>query len=214
MSSRDHLTHDLLVRRIDDELSGAESTLVESHLSQCDECRQRYQELRSISIRVESAVTEIVPENWPETWNTQREALSRALESHERQAAFPHPREALRRFGWGMAIAATLAAGALLGPQRTHRVKFGAMVAQDAQTGAAFEVDGERFIALPYSNPDLPLTAPHIVQMQVPVSSLADAGIIFEPVSNQVSAPDRSVLADVLLGLDGQPLGVHVLDVE
>lgn len=218
MSNRDHLTDDLLVRLVDDELSGAESILVESHLSQCEECTQRYHELRSVCIRVESAVTaiapEISPENFPENFNDQRDSLSRALELRERQAAFPRPRKALRRFGWGMAIAATLAAGALLGPQWTHRVKFVGMVAQDAQTGAAFEVDGERFIALPYSNPDLPLTAPHIVQMQVPVSSLADAGIVFEPVSNEVSAPDRSVLADVLLGIDGQPLGVHVLDVE
>jgi hypothetical protein len=85
---------------------------------------------------------------------------------------------------------------------------------QEIQSGASFEVDGETFVALPYSNPDLPLTAPHIVRMQVPVASLADAGITFEPVSSEVSSPDRSVLADVLLGIDGQPLGVHVLNAE
>jgi hypothetical protein len=77
-----------------------------------------------------------------------------------------------------------------------------------------FEVAGELFSPLPYSNPDLPIGAPHIVRMQVPVSSLSDAGIAFEPVSNQALTADSSVLADVLLGMDGQPLGVHVLGVE
>ncbi len=210
MSDRDHLANDVLVRMIDDELSRTETLLAESHLSRCEECRQRYQELRSVSVRVESAVTAWASENSSEL----RESLFQALEAREREAALPRPRKALRRFGFGMAIAATLAVGALLGPQWTHRGKVGGLESQDAQGGAAFEVDGEKFVALPYSNPDLPLTASHIVQMQVPVSSLADAGIVFEPVSNEVFASDRSVLADVLLGMDGQPLGVHVLDVE
>jgi hypothetical protein len=48
----------------------------------------------------------------------------------------------------------------------------------------------------------------------VPVSSLADIGIALEPVANQVLNQDRSVLADVLLGADGQPLGVHVVSWE
>ncbi len=210
MNNRDHLTDDLLVRMIDDELSGAESMLAEPHLSGCEECRKRYQELRSVSVRVESVVTAFVPDNSSEG----RESLFQALEERERRVVLLRPRKVLRRFGWGMAIAATLAAGALLGPQWTHRARAGGVMAQDAQSGAALEVDGERFIALPYSNPDLPLSASHIVQMQVAVSSLTDAGILFEPVSNQVSAPDRSVLADVLLGMDGQPRGVHVLGVE
>jgi hypothetical protein len=78
----------------------------------------------------------------------------------------------------------------------------------------SLEVDGETFIALPYSNPDLPLGASHIVQMQVPLSSLADIGIVLEPVANEISGVDRSVLADVLVGTDGQPLGVNVLSFE
>jgi hypothetical protein len=79
-----------------------------------------------------------------------------------------------------------------------------------ASTGA-FEIDGETFISLPFSNPDLPVNARRIVQMQVPVSSLAEAGIVVEPIANRVAQPDYSVLADVLLGLDGQPLAVHVV---
>jgi hypothetical protein len=43
------------------------------------------------------------------------------------------------------------------------------------------------------------------------VASLADAGVHFEAISNEVAGSNDSVLADVLLGIDGQPLGVHVL---
>jgi hypothetical protein len=50
--------------------------------------------------------------------------------------------------------------------------------------------------------------------MQVSLSSLADIGIVLEPIANQVSGSDRSVLADILMGADGQPLGVNVLNVE
>jgi hypothetical protein len=50
--------------------------------------------------------------------------------------------------------------------------------------------------------------------MQVPVSSLADVGIGLDPVANDVLSQDRSVLADVLLGADGQPMGVHVVSWE
>ena len=73
------------------------------------------------------------------------------------------------------------------------------------------EIEGETFVPLPYSNPDLPVPSHRIVQMQVPVSSLADAGVQFEGISNVASGADQSVLADILLGIDGQPLGVHVL---
>jgi hypothetical protein len=74
---------------------------------------------------------------------------------------------------------------------------------------ATFELDGETFVALPDSNPGLPVNSARIVQMEVPVSSLADAGILVEAIAGD--AGDRSVLADVLLGADGEPRGVHVL---
>jgi hypothetical protein len=89
---------------------------------------------------------------------------------------------------------------------------------EEAQTGhlavGSFDVAGETFVSLPYSNADLPINTPRIVRMQVPVASLLDAGVIFEPVSNDPGALDRSVLADVLIGMDGEPLGVHVIGSE
>jgi hypothetical protein len=125
----------------------------------------------------------------------------------------------MRRFGWGMAIAATLAVGIILAPrQKVYSPEGARQTASTPETSAAvssaIEVDGETFIALPYSNPDLPVSAPRIVQMQVPVSSLTDIGIALDPVTNDALNQDRSVLADVLLGADGQPMGVHVVSWE
>ena len=121
----------------------------------------------------------------------------------------------MRRFGWGMAIAATLAIGIIVAPKQKVAATRGPAAAQVAPAvSSAIEIDGETFVALPYSNPDLPAAAPRIVQMQVPVSSLADIGIGSDLVANEVLNQDRTVLADVLLGADGQPLGVHVVSWE
>ena len=207
--SPDHVGNDLLVRSIDDELSPSEVALLESHLAHCHDCRRRRQELRSLSVLIEKAVAVSAPV----ASNDGRESLARCLDTRRRSLASLRPRKTVQRFGWAMGLAATLTLGILIAPHfRQHRSTD--IAAGQSQSASALEVDGETFVRLPYSNPDLPLSSPRVVQMQVPVSSLADAGIVFEPVSTEMSAPDRSVLADVLLGIDGQPLGVHVLSVE
>ena len=207
MTKSDHWKDDLLVRAMDDELSGSEAVVFESHLAQCDECRQRYSDLRRVSASFESLVEQIPAANF----GHQRESLIQKLDAQEHANLASHtPDKVLRRFGWGMAIAAGLALGLVFAPRTSHVVSSTAALTAESPTGGVFEVAGETFVALPYSNPDLPVSAPHIVQMQVPVSSLSDAGIIFEPVSTEFSSPDRSVLADVLLGIDGQIGRAHV----
>ncbi len=204
-----HLTNSLLVRAIDDELSPAETAQVESHLPGCDECKQRLQDLHLVSDRVESAVDATLPHDSP----VYRERLAQRLEARD-PIATHDSRKVLRRFSWGMGLAATLAAGVLFAPWRGETGKTVPLVDSAPRAAQTFDVNGETFVSLPYSNPDLPVNPSHIVRMQIPVSSLADAGVVFEAVSTQVTAPDRSVIADVLLGVDGQPLGVHLLNPE
>ena len=137
------------------------------------------------------------------------------MEPQEQLAASAHSAEkVLRRLGWGMAIAAALAIGITLAPHTRHVQSNYQPAPSQSLSNQTFEVDGETFIALPYSNADLPLNSPHIVQMRIPVSSLTAAGVTFQPISSEVSTGEDSVLADVLLGIDGQPLGVHVADFE
>ncbi|MBV9762499.1 MAG: zf-HC2 domain-containing protein [Acidobacteriaceae bacterium] len=201
-----HLPSALLIKAIDEELPGGEAQEVESHLATCDSCRRRYQALRQVSGRIESAVAA----RQVELSSEQRTRLETELDARELAArAKPGASHVVRRLSWAVAIAAALAFLLLVAPQWRQSVKRTGSAA--AAQPSAFEVDGESFVALPYSNPDLPLNTSHIVQMQVPVQSLADAGIVFEPISNEVAAQDRSVLADVLLGMDGRPVGIHVL---
>jgi anti-sigma factor RsiW len=210
MSNRDplaiHVPDALLIGAIDDELPSAEAVLVVSHIAACQDCAQRYHVLRQLSTQVESVLTASSVEFSPQ----QRDRLERQLQSRELTASMPHSHP-LRRLSWAVAIAAALAFALMFVPQWKRSANPHSAPGAALQP-SSFQLDGETFVALPYSNPDLPLNSSHIVRMQVPVSSLAQAGVVFEPISNEASGQDRSVLADVLLGMDGQPLGVHVLN--
>lgn len=213
MKDRDEVTlahpaDTLLIKALDDELLPAEALDINAHLSACQACRSRHQSLRHLSASIESAVASPALE-----FSLERRArLERQLAAGELGTPVPTRSHLLRRLSWVTAVAAALAFVLMFIPQWKRSPQTSGPVA--AVQPSSFEVDGERFVALPYSNPDLPLNASHIVQMQVPVSSLADAGIVFEPISNELLASDRAVLADVLLGIDGRPLGIHVLNAE
>lgn len=213
-----HLSQDIVLRLVDDELSMSERIHAEAHLGDCDVCRNAVNSVQEFSLQVESAVRSVPVAHM--------DSLRQSVEKEilERTSSLPatqNPGKVMRRFGWGMGIAATLAFGILIserteGPSPVYQPAESAQVSPAAQT-SVIEVDGETFQAVPYANADLTTSAPHIVQMQVPVSSLADVGIVLEPVSNRVSSSvdaERSVLADVLIGADGQPRGVHVIGLE
>ncbi len=208
MTKRDHLTSALLVKAMDAELTSGEVASVMEHLARCEECREKYESFRGVSLAIESGVAGVAvgdPSSEPESLRQKLQA---------RQAAQRHgqtPERVLWRFGWGMAIAASIALGIVMAPRNKNTADTQHSV-QAATVASAIEVGGESFVPLPYSNPDLPVNESRIVEMQVPVSALNDIGIVLESVSNRESAPDRSVLADVLMGTDGQPLGVHVLE--
>ncbi len=220
----EHLSNDLLVRAMDDELTGGETLAAERHLASCETCRSRQSELRRVSDGLESFLG---------AWSSAKassvagQASERIAEQRNRQqllAALEGPKQSvpstagagrtLARFGWVLAAAAMLAIGVnyKLNTKATglETIKAGSV----ATAVAALEVNGETFTSLPYSNPDLPLGGSHVVQMEVPVASLADAGVMVEPTAARMTSPDRAVLADVLLGIDGQPIGVHVLSLD
>lgn len=207
-TSDGHLTNALLAHFLDDELSSAEAARTESHLAQCAACSARCAELR----RVSSSFDEFIDSLRPASDLSERQDLACKLDLANGNTVAPRARKPAQRLGWlGLAAAAALAVGVLYLPSSGDR-PAGGQTGLTAKEGTnAFEIDGETFISLPFSNPELPINARRIVQMQVPVSSLAEAGIVVEPIASQVAQPDHSVLADVLLGLDGQPLAVHVV---
>ena len=206
MKDAHHLANGMLIRYLDGELAEAEYAQVRAHVTACQECRRKRDEFARVSFRVDGLVG---AQPAGESTST-RDRLVAALRSES--ASTP---KVMKRFMWGMAVAATLALGILVAPRPRQRpvAESSRPVESAAAHTTSFDVNGESFIALPYSNPELPMSAPRIVEMQVPVSSLAAAGIFFQPVATGNSG-DRTVLANVVLGIDGQPLGVHVLSAE
>lgn len=212
-----HLSEDLIYRTLDDELTDAEALDCETHLALCESCRLQLAALHELSMDIETVVHAAPVPNMGAT----RIQIQRAIEAKNARAQeVATPGRVMRRFGWAVAIAASLAVGILIAPKNGIWLvdRPGSAAPQETAYARAsnIEVDGETFVPVPYSNADLQTASPHIVQMQVPVSSLADVGIMLEPVSNSPvgEESERSVLADVLVGADGQPRGVHVLGVE
>lgn len=213
-----HLSEDLIYRTLDDELADFESLECETHLALCERCRLQLAALHELSVAIESVVHTVPVPNMAHS----RLQLQQVIEAKTVQTQnVPTPGRVMRRFGWGVAIAASLALGILIAPKNALWVETSSVSSYTPEETASIraaniEVDGETFVPVPYSNADLQTASPHIVEMQVPVSSLADVGITLEPVSNAsvTEESERSVLADVLVGADGQPRGVHVLGVE
>ena len=203
-----HLTRDLLIRFLDGELPDHEFGETRGHLAVCSICRQKRDEVAQLSSKL-TLLVNALPVDVPVD---ARVKLSRALVAKDiRDSVRPNPSNVMRRFGWAMALAASLAVGVLLAPY-LHVTNTVSRTTASGSALASLDVNGESFIALPYSNPDLPLSTARIVEMEVPISSLASAGIVLEPGVN--GSTDRTVAANVLLGIDGQPLGLHVLSTE
>ena len=205
MKKPQHLSNEFLVRFIDDELPMADTKAAEGHLQSCAECKQRLAQMEEVSKSLECFALGMRLQYS----EAERETLVVLLDT-EAHVSSQKPQRVLERFVWGMALAASLAMGVLIAPHLRKTQPSVSANGDGKQSAGLLQVDGETFVPLPYSNPDLPL-AHHIVEMQVAVASLADAGVHFEAISNEVAGNNDSVLADVLLGIDGQPLGVHVL---
>jgi hypothetical protein len=213
MSSSAHIGTDLLVKALDDELPPAERLAVDRHLAVCRECDAGYRELRAISVRLDAMVT--AGSVGSREIEAGRRALLQALADRDSAERRRTGRSAGRSAAvWGLAAAAVLAIGLIsLARYGTKRESAPASATRNS-LAENFEIGDESFIPLPYSNADLPVAITHVVRMQVPVSSLLDAGVVIEPASRAAGPSDRSVLADVLVGIDGEPLGVHVIDTD
>jgi len=165
MTKRDHLTSALLVKAMDAELTSGEEASVMEHLARCEECREKYEGFRRASFMIESAVAAGAMGDPL----SERESLRQKLEARQTvRRPGQTPERVMWRFGWGMAIAASIALGIVMAPRNKNTTDKQDSV-QAATVANAIEVGGESFVPLPYSNPDLPVNESRIVEMQVPV---------------------------------------------
>jgi hypothetical protein len=215
-TGHDHLSSDLLIRMLDGELPRNEALRVRAHLSSCPECKASYAGWGNLSTDIElwvqslSSTPSIPARNELICKLSERELAVPAERSQDKPVVPITGGKKLtpRHYGWIAAIAAAIVLAFTIIPRETQ--VFSRPSYRSSQVAATVEVNGEMFTLLPYSDPELPMSAPRIVEMQVPEASLAAAGLPVDPLGSALRS-DRTVLADVLLGIDGQPLGVHVL---
>jgi len=210
MSKPMHPDNSVLIRHLDGELAGEEWLQVDAHLAGCADCQSRQSVFRGLSSGIESVLRQVPAQS------SAAERVQLAAKLSEQASQASSSGVILRRFGWGMALAASLALAVLLMPVANNsRDKSSSGSPEHTSLASAMtgiSVNGETFIALPYSNPELPLNASRVVEMQVPVSALAEAGVAVQPAWS--GNGDGMVAANVLLGIDGQPLGIDVLGTE
>ena len=109
----DHLTGAVLVRAVDNELTADEAVAVKSHLASCDDCRRAVSDLERLSASITSLVDAAPVIGLP----GRRDSLVHAMSLAEKRRMARHaPERVIRRFGFGMAIAATLALGIIFAP--------------------------------------------------------------------------------------------------
>jgi anti-sigma factor RsiW len=216
MTNAVHLSEDLIARVVDNELTPGERLFAEGHLAICAGCRKKRMEWAEMVERVEDAVLEIEPMVPADA----RQRLANALDRRESVGAVTLVRqEAPGWWKWGAvaAVAASLAFLISLPPVRTQMSNLGRTTVHPAAAagieGTSQTAAGEPdrpFIPLPYSGVALAEGEEEIVRVQMPAEALANAGII--PPGSY--ADNSWVDADLLLGLDGQPQGIRLVNAD
>ena len=239
MIDRVHLQDSVLALLIDGELDGSEKIYAEQHLAVCDQCSQRLRQWEMVSeefativsaTRVtvlsesrENLISSLAPvsvtahrsrfpawgsalaasllvgglllwRNSPQQAPAQQTSTQRETPDKPSPVARPmaHQQEPP---GKQVERAETVRRHRPLSrhPPREER----ALVAA-ATTG---------FVPLPYSNPLLPVASSDVVRVRLRLSALENAGII-----RTQTVPDGWVQADVLLGMDGEPRGIRLVN--
>jgi anti-sigma factor RsiW len=181
-----HPSTELLLRRLDRELAADELAALEDHLAACAGCRAQLAKLRAISNGIDQYSADLL-EAPPAG---QRRAL---LAAFDRPAAAP-PRKAIAALA--MAASVVLAVGISL---TSHRPP------QPPAPHPQVATDG--FIALPYSNEILSSEGAVVMQVEVPRSAVALAGM---PAGD--GPGEGLVKAEVLVGADGLARAIRFLN--
>ena len=237
MTNGEHLTEKDMTQALDRELSTAEQARVETHLANCEACLEAYERLVEVSTQISRAI-EAIPVAEPERARAQLITALRAMDV----PVYTAPASRWPFWVSALATAACLALATLLALQKIRSTprqpasppparvvkRPPAPPSGDAQPRfttqvghplhplrhikapvAVPETEAEPpFIPLPYADPGLPLSATDRVRVEMRLSALAGAGVI----RVVPGSADGLVQADVLLGVDGQPWGIRLVE--
>jgi len=238
MKEESHLADDLLVKALDGELTGAEKIDVEIHLAGCQECLDRLDRWADFSTEIarvvdaapapaarqshERLVRAIAnihePDGSPQkqargktlAWLAALAACLAVVTLFSIRIARHSPKQneastAVKTDGGQHSSPAVIAHVRPDQPVKRHTVLARNKAATKSNSAPGAAAPG--FWPLPYSNPALPVDAADVLRVRVRLSSLTAAGVV-------TSAPafdDPWVQADVLLGADGEPRGIRLL---
>jgi anti-sigma factor RsiW len=199
MSTNHPLSDETLLCYQDGELPQAEMAPVRQHLEQCGECRERFEQLRKVSIAL-AGYSDSLGE--PGESSRAETTLADAL----RQSASPEHRIPFAARWWRLVPAC--AAVAVLGTVLVLRWPARQVPAPPpaAQSGTADRFNNG-FIALPYSDQNLSPEGAVVIQVEVPRSALLLAGA---PASD--TQGDERVKAEVVVGADGLARAIRFLN--
>jgi hypothetical protein len=187
---------------------GEPGSALKNHLRTCERCLERWEAEQELSanmrfIRMESGSRRSSP--------GARVALMREFDVRHAKVARPY--WSGLDWSWGLAIAAALLLGVLLGPEAMTRLhpaqntsSLTASGVEPAETQADPDSDG--FIAVPYAPPLAIGELVRIVHTELNPAALASLGVNVDP-SWTAQLP-----ADVLEGEDGMPRAVRVSEVD
>lgn len=206
MTGTEHLSRETLVRAFDGELSTAERLEMNVHLSQCEQCLDAFDQVSDLS----NDIARLVDGTFVARPRQARERLA------EKMIAIAAPHQRNRRpklVAWAAAVAAIVALAVGLGIYSATKATLpqAPVLKANAEKSGMERAAGPAdmsFIRLPYSNPALELESEQIVRVNMRLSDLASAGVV----RMTTQGTDAWVEADVLLGMDGEPYGIHVLE--
>jgi hypothetical protein len=235
-----HLTDGLLVKALDGELTGAEKIDVEIHLAGCPECLDRLDRWSDFSTEI-ARVVDAVPTPGvrqsherliramaaipiPDVASRTRAQRGRTLAwvaalaaclaivtlfsiRIARHSAIQNEKPGAIRINSGQHSPPAAVARIIPDqPVKRHTVLARNTGAAKSHP-AAGSTSAEGFWPLPYSNPALPVDSADVLRVRVRLSALTEAGVV----TASPAVDDPWVQADVLLGADGEPRGIRLL---
>jgi hypothetical protein len=185
--NREHPSTELLLRRLDGELAADAIAPLEEHLAGCAECRTQLAKLQAVSLGIEQYSAELF-QPMP---TGRRRALLIASDQ-------PAPRRVARLYT-ALAVAASLMLVA---------VSIALLTRHPAAAPEPRPRDmAANFIALPDSDENLSSEGSVVMQVDLPRSAVALAGV---PLSD--GPADARVRAEVVVGADGLARAIRFLN--
>lgn len=239
MRLESHLTDALLVKALDGELSGGDKAEVEIHLASCQECLDRLDRWADLSTEIARVVDAVPTPAARQSHDRLVRAMANAYKPYGavkqarrgrtfawaaalaaclaivtlfsvrlmRHLPKQHEEPAAIAANGGRHAPSPAAIAHVRPDQPVKRRPVLARNKVPAKLKSVSQTADDGFWPLPYSNPALPVDASDVLRVRVRLSALTAAGVV----SSAPASDDPWVQADVLLGADGEPRGIRLL---